>query len=94
MRLFVVDGIKYHRIGDDHYYAQELFEENELFGYLHKNMVETKSTLFTDALRPMEKAKIDCGKAHFKSLGSHVDFAVTNGFEEFTGKYVTCGRVL
>ncbi len=157
MRLFVVDGIKYHRIGNDHYYAQQLFEENELFGYLHKNMVEarksifdhvvydsdielefatafeksndvklyaklpkwfridtplgaynpdwavlieadgreklyfvveTKSTLFTDALRPMEKAKIACGKAHFKSLGSHVDFAVTNGFEDFSGQYV------
>jgi type III restriction enzyme len=51
-------------------------------------VVETKSTLFTDALRPMEKAKIACGKAHFKSLGSHVDFAVTNGFEDFSGQYV------
>ncbi|MCK9176025.1 MAG: DEAD/DEAH box helicase family protein, partial [Desulforhopalus sp.] len=31
MRLFVVDGIKYHKIGDDQFYAQELFSDNELF---------------------------------------------------------------
>ena len=157
MRLFVVDGIQYHKIGDDHFYAQELFSDNELFGYLQKNMVEsqksvfdhvvydsdielefatafegsddiklyaklpgwfkidtplgtynpdwavlievdgkeklyfvveTKSTLFTDALRPTEKAKIACGKEHFKALGKEVEFAVTNAFEEFSGKYV------
>ena len=39
MRLFIVDGIKYRRIGDQDCYAQELFEENELFGYLSKNMI-------------------------------------------------------
>ena len=156
MRLFVVDGIKYHKIGDDQFYAQELFSDNELFGYLQKNMVEsqksvfdhvvydsdielefatafersddiklyaklpdwfkidtplgtynpdwavlievdgkeklyfvveTKSTLFTDALRPTEKAKIACGKEHFKALGNDVEFAVTNAFEDFSGKY-------
>lgn len=37
-RLAVVDGIKYQRIGDEHYYAQELFEQEELTGYL-KNMI-------------------------------------------------------
>ncbi|MDA0911904.1 MAG: type III restriction endonuclease subunit R, partial [Proteobacteria bacterium] len=157
MRLFVVDGIKYHKIGDDHFYAQELFRDNELFGYLQKNMiasqksvfdhlvydsdvelefansfersddiklyaklpgwfkvdtplgtynpdwavlieingqaklyfvVETKSALVTDALRPAEKAKIDCGKEHFKALGEEVEFTVTNSFEDFSGKYV------
>ncbi|UDQ98852.1 DEAD/DEAH box helicase family protein [Lentisphaerota bacterium WC36G] len=157
MRLFVVDGIKYHKIGDDFFYSQELFSDNELFGYLQKNMVEsqksvfshivydsdielefanafersddiklyaklpgwfkidtplgtynpdwavlverdgkeklyfiveTKSTLFTDALRPVEKAKIACGKEHFKALGKDVEFTVTNAFEDFSGKYV------
>ncbi len=34
----LVDGIKYRRIGDEHYYAQELFEKEELTGYL-KNML-------------------------------------------------------
>jgi len=43
-RLAVVDGIKYQRIGSDHYYAQEMFKDEELTGYL-KNMLEvTKST--------------------------------------------------
>jgi len=51
-------------------------------------IVETKSTLFTDALRPTEKAKIACGKEHFKALGKEVEFAVTNAFEDFSGKYV------
>jgi type III restriction enzyme len=137
-RLAIVDGIKYRRLGDDHFYAQELFEREELTGYL-KNMldseksvyeriiydsateaafadqlekntavrvyaklpgwftvptplgsynpdwavllsedgterlyfvVETKSGLFADALRDAERAKIECGKAHFGALAS------------------------
>ncbi len=157
MRLFVVDGIKYQKIGDEHFYAQQLFSDNELFGYLEKNMVaskksvfdhvvydsdierdfasafersddiklyaklpgwfkidtplggynpdwavlvevngkeklyfvvETKSTLFSDALRPTEKAKIKCGEKHFEALGNDVKFEVTNSFEDFSGKYV------
>jgi type III restriction enzyme len=32
-------------------------------------VVETKSSLFTDDLRDKESAKIECGKAHFESLG-------------------------
>jgi predicted ATPase len=51
-------------------------------------VVETKSTLFTDALRPTEQAKIDCGKQHFKALGNDIEFAVTNSFDDFSGKYV------
>jgi type III restriction enzyme len=38
-RFALVDGIKYQRLGDDHFYAQELFETEELTGYL-KNLVE------------------------------------------------------
>jgi len=143
MRHFVVDGIKYEKIGDDSYYAQEIFEDQELAGYLNQNLqeskksvydyviydsdveknfaisfennssvkvyaklpsffkidtplgsynpdwavviekdnveklyfvVETKSSLFTDALRPAEQAKIDCGLAHFDALGDDVAF--------------------
>lgn len=153
MQLFIVDGIKYEKIGDEYFYAQELFEENELYGYLSKNMlesnksvydhviydspveadfaksfevndeikvyaklpdwfkidtplgsynpdwavlvdvdgkdrlyfvVETKSTLFTDALRPSEQAKIDCGRKHFKALGKEVGFTVANSYESFS----------
>ncbi len=42
-RLALVDGIKYQRIGDEHYYAQELFEQEELTGYLKNMLVATKS---------------------------------------------------
>ena len=40
----LVDGIKYQRIGDDAYYAQELFEQEELTGYL-KNMLEAEKSV-------------------------------------------------
>ena len=43
-RLALVDGIKYQRIGDDYYYAQELFENEELFGYVSKNMLASQKT--------------------------------------------------
>jgi len=41
-RLLLVDGIKYQRIGDQDYYAQELFETEELTGYL-RNLFATSS---------------------------------------------------
>jgi len=44
-RLALVDGIRYQRIGDGHYYAQELFKENELTGYL-KNILETQKSVY------------------------------------------------
>ena len=31
-------------------------------------VVETKGGLFTEALRPIEEAKIKCGAAHFAAL--------------------------
>jgi len=33
-RLALVDGIKYQKLGDQYVYAQELFDQNELMGYL------------------------------------------------------------
>ncbi|RLC16928.1 MAG: restriction endonuclease subunit R [Deltaproteobacteria bacterium] len=44
-RLALVDGIRYQRIGDDHCYAQELFEKEELTGYL-KNTLETQKSVY------------------------------------------------
>lgn len=152
MRLFIVDGIKYQKIGDKHYYAQELFQDGELSGYLTRNLleseksvfdhvlfdsdieeqfahsfensndvkvyaklprefkidtplgsynpdwavlvevhgqdklyfvVESKGSIFSDALRPTEKAKIECGKEHFKALDTGVELKVANNFETF-----------
>ena len=153
MRLFIVDGIRYEKIGDDSYYCQALFEHEELFGYLSQNMVESeksvydhvvydsdveaafaesferndeikvyaklppwfridtplgsynpdwavlvdrdgqerlyfvvesKASLFSDALRPIEEAKIKCGKAHFKALGGDVEFRWDNDYQSFS----------
>ena len=42
-RLAIVDGIKYQRLGDEHYYAQELFEQEELTGYLKSMVAAEKS---------------------------------------------------
>ncbi|MEI6785450.1 MAG: restriction endonuclease subunit R, partial [Verrucomicrobiota bacterium] len=44
-RLALVDGIKYQRIGAEDYYAQELFEQEELTGYL-KNMLEVTKSVY------------------------------------------------
>lgn len=46
MRHMIVDGIKYTKIGDDEYYAQELFETEELSGYLYKNMLESRKSVY------------------------------------------------
>lgn len=152
MRLMIVDGIKYTKIGNDEYYAQELFESEELIGYLSKNMMESKKSVYEyvvydsaneekfarsfennskvklyaklpgwftiptplgsynpdwavlidadgrdklyfvletkadtmfDALRPTERAKIECGKKHFEALGTEVGFEDIDSFEGF-----------
>ena len=44
MKLHILDGIQYHKIGDDEYYSQELFENEELFGYLKSNLKESKKS--------------------------------------------------
>ena len=157
MQHFIVDGIKYHRIGDEVFYGQELFKDEELFGYISgrsENMLaagkavydhvvydsdverefagrleqsedvkvyaklpawfkietplgtynpdwavlverddvqrlyfiaETKGSLFTDALRPVEEAKIKCGRAHFEALETGVAFTVANNYDSFEG---------
>lgn len=46
MRRCIVDGIKYQKIGNDHYYAQELFENIELIGYLNKNMIDSQKSVY------------------------------------------------
>ena len=43
-RIALVDGIKYQRIGDEEYYAQELFETEELTGYL-KSMIDANKSV-------------------------------------------------
>lgn len=70
-RLALVDGIKYQRLGDEHYYAQELFEQEELTGYLKNMLMDTKRSVyehvvydsdpernFADALEKNEAVKV------------------------------------
>lgn len=46
MRHLIVDGISYYKLGEDEFYAQELFEENELYGYLSKNMIKSDKSIY------------------------------------------------
>ena len=157
MRLFITDGIKYQKIGHDQFFAQELFETEELMGYLNKNMieakksvydhvvydsdveqqfatscekntdikvyaklpswfkidtplgsynpdwailvnkddqerlyfvVETKGSLLSSELRPIEQAKIDCGAKHFEALGGQVHFSKADSFDSFISSVI------
>ena len=45
-RLALVDGIRYQRLGDDAFYAQELFETQELTGYLNNLVLYTERSVY------------------------------------------------
>jgi type III restriction enzyme len=45
-RLAVVDGIKYTKLGEQFYWAQELFQKEELKGYI-KNTLEVQKSVYT-----------------------------------------------
>jgi type III restriction enzyme len=45
-RLALVDGIKYQKMGDQHFYAQELFEKEELTGYLKNMLTDTQKSIY------------------------------------------------
>jgi type III restriction enzyme len=70
-RLALVDGIRYQRLGDGQYYAQELFEKEELTGYLKNMLMDSKKSIyehvvydsdternFADALEKNEAIKV------------------------------------
>ena len=45
-KLALVDGIKYQRVGDGEFYAQELFESEELMGYLESMLMNARKSVF------------------------------------------------
>ncbi len=47
MKTMIVDGIKYTKLGESEFYAQELFDTEELTGYLERNMVESKKSVYS-----------------------------------------------
>lgn len=46
LRDLILDGIKYTKLGNDCYYAQELLKDNPLYGYLERNMIESNSNKY------------------------------------------------
>ncbi len=51
-RMALVDGIKYQRIGAEEYYAQQLFETEELTGYL-KSMIDANKSVHEQVIYQM-----------------------------------------
>ncbi|MDF1822249.1 MAG: DEAD/DEAH box helicase family protein [Alcanivoracaceae bacterium] len=45
-RMVLVDGIRYQKLGDQHVYAQELFEKEELTGYLKNMLMDTQKSIY------------------------------------------------
>jgi type III restriction enzyme len=45
-RMALVDGIKYQKLGDRDFYAQELFEKEELTGYLKNMLMHTAKSIY------------------------------------------------
>ncbi len=49
-RLALVDGIKYQKLGDNQFYAQELFDQEELTGYLKNMLMDTKKSVYENVV--------------------------------------------
>ena len=45
-KLALVDGIRYQRVGNGEFYAQELFEQEELTGYLETMLMNARKSVF------------------------------------------------
>jgi type III restriction enzyme len=67
MQSFIVDGIKYQKIGDQAFYAQELFESKELIGYLNKNMLEAEKSVYDHVIYDSETVEAELAQAFEKN---------------------------
>jgi type III restriction enzyme len=56
-RLAIVDGIKYQRLGGEEYYAQELFETEELTGYLKSMMAVGNRSVYEQVVYQSDTEK-------------------------------------
>ena len=56
-RLALVDGVKYQCLGDEYYYAQELFENEELTGYLKNMRPGTEKSVYDQVVYDSEIEK-------------------------------------
>lgn len=53
MKEFIIDGIKYEKL-DNEFYAQEMFESEELSGYLKKNIMESEKSVYDHVIYDSE----------------------------------------
>lgn len=67
MERFIVDGIKYQKIGEQHFYAQELFQSEELIGYLNKNMLEAKKAVYDHVIYDSETVEAELAQGFEKN---------------------------
>jgi type III restriction enzyme len=49
-RELIVDGIEYEKIGNQEYWKQELFEEEELIGYIKENAIEVNKSVYSHVI--------------------------------------------
>lgn len=54
--MAIVDGIKYQKLGDEYYFAQELFEDQKLMGYL-RNMIEVQKSVYEQVVYDSDTEK-------------------------------------
>jgi type III restriction enzyme len=66
-RLALVDGIKYQRLGDEYYYAQELFENEELTGYLKNMLAGANKCVYEDVVYDMGTEKAFAEQLEFNT---------------------------
>jgi type III restriction enzyme len=52
-QLALVDGIRYQRLGGEYFYAQELFESEELTGYIKNMLLGTQKSVYEDVVFDM-----------------------------------------
>ena len=52
-----MDGVKYQRLGDEYYYAQERFENEELTGYLKNILSDTTKSVYDQVVYDSEIEK-------------------------------------
>ena len=46
LSTFIVDGIKYEKIGDEEYAVQEVFKNEELYGYLTEDIIPSERSIY------------------------------------------------
>lgn len=46
MKMHIVDGVKYQKVGDNDFYKQELFKDIELSGYIDSNLISSTKSPF------------------------------------------------